>query len=480
MKQIILLTFILSAALIVRLHQLSTPLADWHSWRQADTVAVTRRFVAEGIDLLRPRYDDLSNIPSGKENPHGYRMVEFPFVNGLTAWVYQLIPVVQSLEIHVFSRIISIAFSLGSLLFIYLLVKTLSGELTAYTAAMVFALLPYNIFYSRVVLPEVPLVFFSLGALYFWQIQQTQKKTYSIYFWLSAIFMALALLLKPYIILLLAPPLTYLDYKKSGLGLFKRLDIYIYIIIALAPLVFWRMWITQFPEGIPAFTWLLNGNNIRFKGAFFRWIFGDRFGRLILGYFGLILLSIGIITKTTKKEGWLYFWWLIGVIIYLFVFATGNVQHDYYQIITIPIVSIFVAKGIVFLIKAPNAYFSRITSYSLLIISSLFMLAFGWFHVRGFFNINHPEIVEAGKVANEILPQDAKVIAPYQGDTAFLYQVNRRGWPIGGGINEKIKSGATFYVTTTFDQEAQMIKDNCPCTYKTDSFAVINLQNCTL
>lgn len=477
MKKLIILGLILGLALLVRTYRILEPLADWHSWRQADTAAVTRRYVLNGIDLLHPTYDDLSSIPSGKENPQGYRMVEFPFVNGLTAFAYNNLSVVRELQIHVFSRIISILFSLGSLVFLYLLVDRLSGALEATLSALVFALLPYNIFYSRVVLPEVPMVFFSLGAVYFMVNKLVKGKTWASFdFFASAAFAALAILLKPYVIFL-GLPLGYLKFKTHGLKVLKQKSILLYLLICLAPFVAWRFWIRQFPEGIPAFTWLLNGNGIRFKGAWFRWLFADRIGRLILGYWGLIPLGLGLIKAPKNREGLFYHFWALAILIYLSVFATGNVQHDYYQTLTIPILSIFVAKGLAFLLKPPRA-FNRLASYSLLIVSFAFMLAFGWFHIRDFYNINHPEIVEAGQRADEILPPDAKVIAPYGGDTAFLYQTNRQGWPIGGNVEDKIKLGATEYVTTTLDDEAQMLMKACRPFLQTEKYLILSLRDC--
>jgi len=388
-------------------------------------------------------------------------MVEFPFVNALIAISYQYIPKAQTLELHIFSRLVSIAFSLGSLVFLYLLVNRLSGQLVATITAIVFALLPYNIYFSRTTLPEVPLVFFSLAAMYFYLRQGK-------YYWLSAFAAALAILLKPYAIVL-GLPLVFYKLNRKAIA---------YIIIALTPFIAWRIWIQQFPEGIPAFTWLFNGNGIRFKGAWFRWLFADRFGRLILGYFGLIPLALGLLVKNKPKEGWFYHWWLIGIVVFLSVFATGNVQHDYYQIITIPIISIYVARGLVFLIKSPSEHFSPVSSKLLLITTFAFMLAFSWYHIRDYFNINHPEIVEAGYAADQVLPANAKVIAPYGGDTAFLYQVNRSGWPIGGGIADKIKLGATDYVTTTFDAEALDLAKKCQPSIKTPEFVIISLRNC--
>lgn len=473
-----LLSIIILISLTLRLYKISNPLADWHSWRQADTVSVTREYVKNGINFLVPTFHDLSSIPSGSDNPNGYRMVEFPIVNGLTAAIYSAINPILNLELHVFSRLISILFSTGSLFFLYILVKSLSGKTEALVSALVFALLPYNIFYSRTILPEIPMVFFTL--LTFWSFiihVKKEKLQMGRYFWISSLSASLSILLKPYA-LFLAIPLLYLTIHEVGLKALKKKATYLYLVIVLLPFIFWRIWITQFPEGIPAFSWLLNGNNIRFKGSFFRWIFADRIGRLILGYWGLVLLSFGIIRK---PKNWFFHLWLLSLVFYLTVFATGNVQHDYYQIILIPIISIFVAKGVIFLFQAPKKlHLAKIPSYSLLIVSFLFMLAFSWFEVRGYFNINHPEIVAAGEAANIILPQEAIVIAPYQGDSAFLYQINRRGWPIGGDIKSKIELGATDYVTTVENEESKMVEEKCGPALGTDQFLIINLRGCTL
>src|SRR3989338_4745861 len=109
----IFVSIIVVLAFLARTYRLNEPLADWHSWRQADTSSVTRRFVSEGIDLLHPRYDDLSSIPSGKDNPQGWRFVEFPIINALTAVTFNGIGV---LSLEVWGRLTSIAFSLGAIL----------------------------------------------------------------------------------------------------------------------------------------------------------------------------------------------------------------------------------------------------------------------------------------------------------------------------------------------------------------------------
>lgn len=467
----IILILLVSAA--VRLYQFDRPLADWHSWRQADTASVTREYVKNGVDLLEPQYHDLSNIPSGMENPDGYRMVEFPLVNAAVAISYPYIG--MDLPIHVFSRLVNIDLSLGSVLLIYLIVLRLVDKRTAIFSAASFGLLPYNIFFHTTVLPEIALVFFSLLATYLWILYLDKDKL-----WLllaTAVAAALALLIKP-IFVFMGPAFLYLLWLRKGISGFLDFKIYLALILSIAPLIAWRWWILQFPEGIPAAGWLLNSDGIRFKGAFFRWLFAERIGHMILGYWGLILFGVGMISKARPKSGWFFHYWLLGMIMYLSVFATGNVTHDYYQIFIIPIFSIFVGMGLNRMLYGPFIGLSKTMSRLLAVVSVGFMLAFGWFAVRDFFNINNPAIVQAGQAVDQLTPADSLVIAPYMGDTAFLYQTNRRGWPIGFNIEDRIAQGATHYVSTSYDDEARWLEDSCDVIEHTDNFILISLEQC--
>lgn len=78
-KDWVVLSVLVLLAFVPRLRGISSQPTDWHAFRQSDTASVTREYVKHGIDLLHPKYQDHSNIQSGKENPEGYRMVEFPF-----------------------------------------------------------------------------------------------------------------------------------------------------------------------------------------------------------------------------------------------------------------------------------------------------------------------------------------------------------------------------------------------------------------
>jgi hypothetical protein len=69
------------------------------------------------------------------------------------------------------------------------------------------------------------------------------------------------------------------------------------------------------------------------------------------------------------------------------------------------------------------------------------------------------------------------VIAPYQADTAFLFQTRRSGWPIGFEIEDKIKKGANYYVTVNHDQEAIELEEKYQTVVKNQDFLILNLNS---
>ena len=454
----LILIFIVLLGFVVRLYRFDNPVGDWHAWRQADTSAVSRNFVKFGFDLLHPTFDDISNVPSGRDNPQGYRFVEFPIFNLFQAGFYVLL---NFFTIEQWGRVVSIFSSLLSIVFIYLLVKKHIGTIEAIFSSFFFAFLPFSIYFGRVILPEQMMVMSILGGTWFFdrwleekskvksQKSKIQFKIQNFFYILAVIFTASAFLLKPFA-LFFTLPMFYLAYQKFGFSFVKKWQLWLFLILSILPLVAWRLWIQQYPEGIPASGWLLNANNIRFKGAFFYWIFGERISKLILGYLGTSLVVLGLLKLKNEKEYLFSLSFLASMLLYLFVIAAGNVQHDYYQTLIIPTLSIFLARGAAACIAVDYSK-GKIVSFLTLLFVILGMIGFSWYFVRDFFNINDEGVVVAGKKADQILPQNAMVIAALPGarvgDTSFLYYVNRKGWPVfQKSIEELIKMGATHLV----------------------------------
>lgn len=466
------LIVILVVALVVRLYKIDNPVADWHSWRQADTASVTENFATKGLNLLMPTYHDLSNIPTGgPENPNGYRMVEVPFYNALHLGFFRLIP---SIGIDMAGRLTSVILSLVSIALLYLIANKLSGFFVAILSVLFMSILPFSVFYSRVILPE-PLMIVSLLASFWFLLKTTETKRVSkrVNLLISAVFLSVAIMVKPFVLFFTLPHLAILfrSWANKEISFF---DLVSYAIVSLVPFSLWRKHIAQYPAGIPASEWLYNEGGIRFRPAWFRWLFGERIGKLILGSWGTTLLALGIVAKPTK-EGITYWLWGIGILLYFSVIAGGNVRHDYYQAIIIPFICVFLAKGTVLLMSLTRSTYSRFLTLIMTIFVIVFTIGMSWYDVKGYYQINNPAIVEAGKAVDALTPKDAKVIAPYNGDTAFLYQTRRSGWPIGYHIEQKIGFGATYYVTTSYDDEARDLEKRYTLVEKNDDFLIIKL-----
>ncbi len=468
----ILLSIILIFAFLVRLYKIGSPIADWHSWRQADTASVSRTYLERGINLFYPRYHDVSSIQTGIFNPQGYRFVEFPVFNAVHSFLAKSFP---TLSLEIWGRLTSVFSALASTVFIFLIAKKLLGKRAALLAASFFAFIPYNIYFTRIILPEPMATTFALASL--WLFIKFLGSERFVYLCLSGAAFGLSMLIKPFTFFYILP-FIYLAHKKYGLKTIYKtprllIRFLVFVNIAFVPFIIWRAWINQYPQGIPFFSWAFNGDGIRFRPSFWRWIFGERLGHLILGGWGLIIFAFGLLGKGRGTKFSLSF--LLGMLLYVVVFATASVRHDYYQIFVIPAVSLTMALGVLNMWNPPN--FNKWISRILLVFSLVVMFFTSALQVKEFYKVNKPEIIEAGAAVDRLTPKDAWVIAPYNGDTAFLYQTKRWGWPaIDDSIENIIKKGADYYVSVNLvDPDTKMVREKFRLVEETPSYVIFDL-----
>ncbi len=463
---------VLGLGLVVRLYKIDNPVADWHSWRQADTASVTRRYIQNGIDLLHPRYHDISNIASGLDNPDGWRFVEFPVYNALHTILFNAYP---AFGIDKWGRLTSVLCALVSTFFIFLLGRRIWGPKEGILAAFFFAVLPFNIYFSRVILPEpMAVMFITISIWAFARYVHTEK------FWdviVSGTALSLAVLVKPYIIFY-GLPILYLAWAKFGVKkLIGNPSLWVFLCLAATPFFLWRawMWRENYLVGIPHWAWAFNGDNIRFRPAFWWWIVEERLGRMILGVWGVLPFIVGLLVKPQGKYPYFLHILVGSQLIYASVVATASVRHDYYQTLVIPAVSLALGVGTYTLWTSHE--FSKqivrlVTAGS--IAAGLF---FSFYQIKENYKINHPEIITAGNAADKLLPQNAVVIAPYNGDTAFLYQTKRRGFPfITYPLAEMVNNlGAQYYVSVNYDSQTKQAMNEYKVMEQTDKYVIINL-----
>ncbi len=473
---IIILTIILLTALILRLYKINSPLADYHSWRQADTASVAKIFAEEGFDLLKPRYHDLSSVQSGKDNPQGLRMVEFPIYNAVFAFAYKQIGI---LPIEIYGRIVSIISSLASIYVIFYLMKKEYDLKTAAIAGFSFAVLPFIVYFTRVVLPEPTAVAFLMLAIFFAYLfsYEEYKKRAIVFYFISLIFFALSLLIKPTTIFY-SIVIFYLIYRRYDIFAFTRPQTYLYFITAVIPVALWRFYILKYPEGIPAFSWLTTTvntprglENIFFKPSFFYWVFFQRINNLILGGF-LVFFLVYALVRTRNA---LVISFVLSSLAYLFTFQGGNVQHEYYQILIFPTIAILISAGFY---EYYNQTKHKIFTYPVFIVIFVFSWYFSFKLVKPYYNIPS-DLINYATIIKSFTNKDDLIITDRNGDTTLLYLSNRKGYPVFPDDFEKLRRQGYRYFATDKPEAAQSLLekyDFFKIAFKSDKFYLLKME----
>ena len=474
---ILILSVILIIAFVFRLYKIKIPLADFHSWRQVDTAAVARNYVKNGLDLFHPKYDDLSNVQSGIINPQGYRMVEFPIYNAIIAVLYKTFPI---FTIEIWGRLTTVIFSLVIISIIYYLLLNENSRLSAIFGSLTYAIFPFFVFFSRVILPETTALAFSMLAIFFFYLNVENKikgLKSIIYHLVSSIFFACALLIKPTIIFYLLP-IFILFYRKYKLNLIKKFDFYLYFIITLIPLIFWRMYIKNFPEGIPYSDWLFTSVNtaqglksILFRPSFFRWIFFERINNLILGGYLTLFLVLGIIAKQKK---YLLVSFVFSALAYVFVFQGGNLQHEYYQTLILPVFAMMIGLGVSFVFTHKKEFINPIFISIFVFFIFAFSFYFSYFKVVDYYSYSQ-ELVQEANIINSLTDSNDLIVTDRTGDTTLLYLSDRRGAPSIFRDPIDLKKLGYKYLITSSEGEINIMKPDFKIVFENEKFTLFLL-----
>ena len=187
----------------------------------------------------------------------------------------------------------------------------------------------------------------------------------------------------------------------------------------------------------------------------------------------------GWLAEKTKEEWVFYSSWMLGLLVFVSVIATGNVTHDYYQLPWVPLLASLVGKGSVFFYRQGEGFLRKGFNAGVVLCLWIMMIGIGWYETKGFWNVNNWAIVKAGKAADQLLPADAKVIAPYNRDSTFLYQTNRIGWPfVPEEIEKMVARGADYYISVNFDDLTKRLMEKCQIVAQEKDWVIIDLHQC--
>ncbi len=438
---------ILVAALLLRAPHMGEMIDNPHTWRQCDTAQYIHAFYADGIDLLHPSVCWMGN--------HRTLILEFPLPEAVSAVAYHLFH-----PSHITARWVTLVFFLGSTLFLFLFVRSITDRETARLSAVISMIVPLALFYSRAIHIDYGALFFAHAMAWLWA--EAIKRDSGTWLWMGSIPAALALIIKAPYVLPFVPLLIWMTLSRRRWKLiFRNAPALILPALVLAAWQWHAMTVNgaapdwSFIPTYRRFTnnahWYFGSLSMRLNPA--HWlVLGQRVLFEITGWIGLVLAVVGLWVSAAKRR-WNLLWWIAGAGLGILVFFNLNVMHNYYQLALVGPVSVAIALGIL-----------RIAGHTKArqVVVLALVLTVGFESIR-WSEEHYYEVLEplrtAGLAIGAVVPEGELVVVSYGGldprSPHLLYRARRYGWSIPDrdlkpDLIQKLKGeGATWLAIVT-------------------------------
>ena len=444
---------ILLLALVLRLIHLTFPVGGFAGWRQADTAAMAHNFYQNGFEILHPQIDW-----GGQSD--GYVETEFPLFSFLIALCFKLFS-----PDDIWGRVLAIASSLGAIYGLYLLVRRSIDKPTALLSALVYALLPLNVFYGRAIMPESMMLMCSIWGVYFFLVWIDNGNPLALL--PSAVFLALAALLKlP--ALYLGLPLVFLCWQKYGAGFLKNIWLWFFALAIIIPVILWyehahqTYLVSQLSFGIWDYGTGKWGNfSLLTSFKFYNDVIFKSIAERHLTYAGFFLFLIGLFVQRKSGKERLFLWWLAGLAVYLIIVARGNQVHEYYQLpFSIP-ASVYIGKALGEVLTPPSFHFYQHNRRIILVVVLVCAVALPVLSILRIESYMSGErldgsLFQLGRSVVRETEADRRIVAVDNADPVVLYQCHRKGWhasvdKLSPALLESLHFQGACYVVGTID-----------------------------
>jgi 4-amino-4-deoxy-L-arabinose transferase-like glycosyltransferase len=431
---------------------------------------VARNFYSGSMNIFKPEIDI---FPWATFEP------EFPIYQWTVAVFYRIFGLHESL-----GRLFSILCGLGTIMFLYLLIKSLFNTRVALLGGAFYAVCPLVVYHDRTFMPESLMLMLSVGGIFFFY---RRLKTNNITFWvLSVLFIAGAFLVKITSLFLIFP-ILFMAVQKYQKKIFRQWDFLLFLIFIILPAFLWY----YFPHREIALTmrgssiWKIGADkwfnrDIFFNPDFYVKIFLYYHFDLIMGFVGIPFFFIGLFKKPENREQKLFRIWLGSALLYVFVVAVGNYVHEYYHVHFVPVIALFSALGVEKYLQKKHKLITNLIITLLLALLPLYSLlgrAARWRKP----NLIYKSVAEEVK---KISKADDYIIVADTSEPEILYYSERKGWHIDSRwqteemIEKYKKMGAKYYTTFRLGDFGNisnyMQKNNLPVR-KTADFVIYEL-----
>lgn len=404
---------------------------DHPGWRQGDTASIAKNFATLQFNPLYPQTN--YNGP-----PPNYVELELQIVPFLAAAAYKVVGIHE-----VVGRLVSIAFSLGTIALLYFFGRWLfRSEVAGMACALLFAIMPGSFYYGRTFTPDTTMVFFLCAALYVIARMLLDEESWSGRRIAEGItLLTLAFLAKPVSLVALVP-IAALTYERAAAARTMRWGA-IALLIALPIVVLyaydhavaahaewhWASGITTkhvLPSLAASFSHISALHlKLRFFGQVLAMLTRTMVGPAISA---LAVLGFFALPGTTRSRTLLYSW-LAGGLVYTYAVVTVE-RVDYYMYLLLPLAALSAAGVLARLYDALASSNLNIALKYGAGVLGLFVLAGiayqNYTLVKPYYAYNK-QVYRNALALNATLPPAALVVMGHY-DPSVLYYIGRYGW----------------------------------------------------
>ncbi len=414
---------ILAACLALRLSLAWMPLAGVHAWRQCDTAAVAGNFADESMNPLWPRIDWRGDGP-------GFVEMEFPLVPWAVACVYRLVGVHDAI-----GRVAAAVGGVAACWWLLCLVTLTSGPVVARWAALLFAILPLNVYYGAAFMPESWMIAASAGGVHhFLRWRQGDGMTHG---WASFLCILIAVLLKPTALclglVLLWIQLRVRPAPRSVSEGHSLLDAKAWLFAAgvLGLLAAWMWWAHRLGRETGNSFGVLGSDKfadwrLASSPSFWHTIFVERLAERHLAWGGAALALAGLLRPRTSPLERLFDVWLIALIIGTAIASKGNELHEYYQLPWALPLAWLAGRGVAGAITGGRWWFAAPALVTVGILGAGRLVEYAGTNRRHAIPLLN---IAAAMRDQGVSPLPVIVVSPiHPGDPSLLHHARAKGW----------------------------------------------------
>lgn len=452
------LAAILVIGAALRLHGIHDPMLDHPGWRQGDTAAIARNFDLLRFNIMYPQ--TMYNGP-----PPNFVELELQIVPFLAALLYKIF------GIHpIAGRIITMAFSLGTVATLAYFARWLFGSVLAgLSAAFFYAVFPGSVYYGRTFMPDATMTFFLTAALYavaFYFFGDPRRPRRSLT--LATVLLTVAYLAKPVAVIAVVPLIGMtVERARIRRGGLPFLATAILLAVPLIVLALYDRRIASYAEWhwasgitrlhvLPALrASLTTGAAFVAKLESFRIVVG-MLRETMLGRISFALAILGFVAlpwmRTQTKA--LLWWWLAGGLLYAYVVVTVE-RVDYYLYPLLPLAAIVIggviAQFATGVFRADIAAPARLALLAVAPIAALATVAWTRGPIAPYYRYNGNAYRNAVAIG-AALPRDALIVMGHYGPDVQYY-IDRFGWQEDPRLwtpfdeESAIRKGARYFIS---------------------------------